>query len=158
MTTEPAVPPFVGANIALICRAEVLVYRRDAYDWLPFAGMWDLPGGGREGQESPTACALRELQEEFGLVLPPSALHWGRDYPSNTPPDSRAWFFAGHIRTDQISRIVFGDEGQYWRMMPVAEFLAHDAAVPHLQQRLAHCLPEAFPAGLVDGNDFGHRV
>jgi 8-oxo-dGTP pyrophosphatase MutT (NUDIX family) len=31
--------------------------------------MWNLPGGRREGQESPEDYVLRELKEEFGLSL-----------------------------------------------------------------------------------------
>ena len=33
----------------------------------------------------------------------------------------------------QIAAIRFGDEGQEWRMMPIAEYLAHPRAVPHFR-------------------------
>ena len=80
MTTEP---PFAGAKIALLHGASVLTYLRDDFAHIPFPGHWDLPGGAREGAESPEDCALRELEEEFGLALPPERLLWRRDYRSD---------------------------------------------------------------------------
>ena len=53
--------PFAGAKVALICGGDVLTYLRDDRPELPFPGCWDLPGGGREGEESAEACVLREL-------------------------------------------------------------------------------------------------
>ncbi len=35
---------------------------------------WDIPKGGAEEGESPRAAALREVQEETGIVLPPDSL------------------------------------------------------------------------------------
>ena len=133
MTTSP----FVGANVALIRQGQVLCYLRDEKPGLVFSGLWDLPGGGSEGAESPETCVLRELHEEFGLSFRPNRLTWRRDYASFKPPGSRAWFFAGKITSAEIAAIRFGDEGQYWRMMPVAAFIHHPHAIRHLQSRLA---------------------
>ncbi len=133
---------FVGANVALIRDGAVLCYLRDDVPGLVFAGLWDLPGGGREADESPQDCALRELHEEFGLVLPPARLIWGRDYASVSPPGSRAWLFGGVISEAEIAGVRFGSEGQYWRMLPLAAFLAEGRAIAHLQDRLRLFLPE----------------
>lgn len=35
---------------------------------------WDIPKGGAEEGETPRAAALREVQEETGIVLPPDSL------------------------------------------------------------------------------------
>jgi 8-oxo-dGTP diphosphatase len=59
--------PFVGCKLALLDGERVLVYTRDDRPDIQFPGMLDLPGGGREGNESPEDCVLRELEEEFGL-------------------------------------------------------------------------------------------
>jgi 8-oxo-dGTP diphosphatase len=59
-----------GAKIAVICEEEVLVYLRDNVDHIPNPNQWDLPGGIREDGETAVACALRELEEEFGVQLP----------------------------------------------------------------------------------------
>ncbi|BFO09017.1 hypothetical protein GGER_15270 [Serratia rubidaea] len=42
---------FGGAKIALLHQGQVLVYRRDCRDDIPWPGQWDLPGGGREGRK-----------------------------------------------------------------------------------------------------------
>ena len=133
MTAEPA---FIGAKIALIRDGRVLTHLRDDLPGLPFAGHWDFPGGGREGDETEAECALRELHEEYGLILPEARLIWRRDYPSHHAPGARAAFFGGHIEAAEIDRIVFGGEGQCWEMMPIPTFLSDDRAIPYLQVRL----------------------
>jgi 8-oxo-dGTP diphosphatase len=127
---------FTGAKLALVCGDDVLVYLRDDVPGLPWAGYWDLPGGGREGDESPLACALRELEEEFGLTLPDARISAPHDYPDWRHSPQRAYFFAGQITADEIASIRFGNEGQRWCMMPIQAFLTHPQAVPHLQSRL----------------------
>ena len=42
---------FSGAKLALFLGADLLVIRRDMRPDIPFPGHWDLPGGGREGEE-----------------------------------------------------------------------------------------------------------
>ena len=133
---------FVGAKLVLVQGADLLTYLRDDKPGLPWAGQWDLPGGGREGGETPEACVLRELAEEFGLLLGPERLEWRRIWPSMMDAARPSVFFAGRIQLDEVAAIRFGDEGQYWRMMPVAEFLAHDRAIPEMQRRVEVALGE----------------
>lgn len=135
--------PFVGAKIALVGEGRVLTHLRDDIPSIAFPGWWDFPGGGREGEETAPVCALRELHEEYGLIMPEERLIWRRDYPSHHVPGGRAVFFGGRIASDEVDRIVFGDEGQYWEMMPIPDFLNHARAVPYLQTRLADFLAEA---------------
>jgi len=131
---------FAGAKIALVCGGRLVVYRRDDKPSIPWPGLWDLPGGGREGGESPVDCALRETEEEFGLVLDPARVHWRRAYPGVLSRQTRTWFLAAAVTEAEVAAIRFGDEGQYWRMMTHAEFLAHPQAIDHLQARLADYL------------------
>ena len=126
---------FVGAKAALVCGDSLLTYLRDDHDGLPWRNAWDLPGGGREASESPEACLLREVEEEFGLTLPPDRLIWRRVWPSILHPARPSVFFAGRITRAEIAAIRFGCEGQCWQMMPVAAFLAHPQAVPEMQRR-----------------------
>ena len=121
---------FHGAKLLLTHAGRMLTSLRDDHPGLPFPAHWDLPGGGREGTETPLACALREMHEEFGLHLPPDSLT-GRSFPSHAAPPMMSWLFTGPLTAAQIAAIRFGDEGQDWRMMPIADYLAHPRAVPH---------------------------
>ncbi len=127
---------FTGAKIVLVHDGRLLTYLRDDHAHIPFPSYWDLPGGGRENDESADECALRELLEEFGLRVDASRITWRRAYPSWSNPGSISFFMAAEIGEDEIAAIVFGHEGQRWEMMPIADFLSHERAVPHLQARL----------------------
>ena len=139
---RPTLADFVGCKLALTQGDMILTYLRDDFAHIPCPNMWDLPGGGREGEETPEACVLRELEEEFGLVFGPDRLLWRRELPSMMDAGRASWFFAGRIAVEEIAAITFGNEGQYWKMMPVAEFLAHPGAVPELQVRTRLALGE----------------
>lgn len=125
------VADFVGAKLLLTHGGRLLTLLRDDVDHIPFPGHWDLPGGGPEPGETPIACALRELDEEFGLRLAPSRLV-GHRFGTQRP----SWLFAGTLTATEIAAIRFGDEGQEWRMMAVAEFVTHPRAVPQFRQRV----------------------
>jgi ADP-ribose pyrophosphatase YjhB (NUDIX family) len=67
MTERPASQEFAlhdGASIVVFKDNQVLLVKRE-HD--PFAGMWSLPGGKTEGDESPREAARRELREETGI-------------------------------------------------------------------------------------------
>jgi 8-oxo-dGTP diphosphatase len=130
---------FGGAKLAILTGGHMLAILRDDKPDIPFPGLWDLPGGGREGGESPEDCALRETREELGLVLPASALVWRRRYP-RWRGSGWSWFFAAEVPGFDPGAVVFGDEGQGWRLMPVAEFSAGRGAIPHLAERLGDYL------------------
>jgi 8-oxo-dGTP diphosphatase len=129
--------PFNGTKIALFSPGAVLVYLRDIKEGIPWPGLWDLPGGGREGDESPIDCALREVEEEFGIRLPVhrvSALH---RYDGASAGNLPTYFCIGTITQAEIDQIEFGDEGQRWKLMDPQEFMSRSDAVPHMQERLA---------------------
>lgn len=126
---------FTGAKAALFCGASVLVYLRDEKPGLRWPGLWDLPGGGREGLERPEDCLLRELEEEFGLRLPVERLVWRGVFPSMVEAGRESVFFGGWLSREEIALVRFGDEGQGWELMPVEGFLGHPLAVPEMQRR-----------------------
>jgi len=52
----------------------VLLQLRDDKPEIPYPNTWCIPGGMREDGESALDCAVRELEEEMGLRVPPSDL------------------------------------------------------------------------------------
>ena len=131
---------FGGAKIALICDDTLVAYLRDDKPTIPYPNSWDLPGGGRENGESPVDCALRETEEEFGIRLPPDRVLWERFYPTARSGYLGGYFLAAMILTDEIERIKFGDEGQFWKMMSIQDFMAQPLVAPSLIARLSDCL------------------
>ena len=134
---------FTGSKIALICGDKVLTILRDDKDDIPCPNMWELPGGGREGNESPFECAAREVYEELGIHLDEDCLLWSKIYPSVIFKDKQSVFMVGQISQEQFDNIVFGDEGQAYKLMSIEEFLKSKQAVPQLQGRLRDYLKES---------------
>jgi 8-oxo-dGTP diphosphatase len=129
---------FSGAKLALFLGPDLLVIRRDDRPDIPYPGHWDLPGGGREGNESPEICVLRETREEVGLVLTPADLEWSTSYLR--PVRGRVWFFASHQSAARRAEVRLGSEGQEWRTMPPEDYVAHALAVPHFAEQLRQYL------------------
>ena len=128
-----------GAKLVLTCGDALLVLRRDDIPTINWPGAWDLPGGAREGEETPQACALRELVEETGLRLDPARLTGhARELPHR--PGRAGWYFHAEITPAEAAAATLGDEGAELRLMPVAEFLSHPKAVPHFPAIVAEML------------------
>jgi len=125
--------PFGGAKMALYLGADLAVILRDAKPGLIFADHWDLPGGGREGVESPMDCAIRECHEELGLIVPQTAICWGAKFHEG---QDAKWFYVAQMPHEAVVGVVFGDEGQRWALMSEGEFMGHPKAVPAFQERL----------------------
>ncbi|HEU4966124.1 MAG TPA: NUDIX hydrolase [Candidatus Saccharimonadales bacterium] len=132
---------FNGVKVALIKGDDILVIQRDNKPGLQYAGMWDLPGGGREGDETSFHCAAREIHEELGIALRPRAVQAQKAYPVRASGHA-AYFMVATITDEDIDHIVFGDEGQGWKMMPIEDFMASPNVVGVLKTRLQdlYCL------------------
>lgn len=128
---------FRGAKAALLRGSRLVVLRRDDVATIPYPGMIDLPGGGREGEESPETCAAREILEKTGLRIDPVRFRWVRAYHG---PRGCAWFFAARITGGEARGLRLGAEGQAIWLMEAFAFLSAPDAVPHLRDRLRHAL------------------
>jgi 8-oxo-dGTP diphosphatase len=119
---------FSGTKIALFLGDDLLVMRRDNRPDIPYPGHLDLPGGGREGQETPQQCILRETAEEVGLCLHPRDLVWSHRY---LRPRGWVWFFAAHLPAAATAQVRFGSEGTGWTLMAPEAYCRDPSAVPH---------------------------
>ena len=139
---ELEISDFTGCKIALFCGDKLLVILRDDKENIPWPNMWELPGGGREGDESPFECVAREVYEELSIHLTEYCLLWSKVYPSMLFADKQSVFLVGKLAQDQFDSIVFGDEGQAYKLMNIEEFLTSSQVVPQLQGRLRDYLEE----------------
>lgn len=131
--TDIAGQGFAGAKLALFLGDHLAIILRDNIPDIPWPGHLDLPGGAREGTESPQDCVLRETREELGLTIAPRHLRWGQRFIGRA---GAVWFFAAHLPKARAHDVVFGNEGQGWRLMTPAAYLADPLAIPHFQDRL----------------------
>lgn len=133
---------FTGCKIALFCDDRILTILRDDKSNIPYPNMWELPGGGREGGESHFKCVAREVFEELGIHMTEDCLLWGKVYPSMLFEGKESVFLVGKLTQEQFDSIVFGDEGQGYKLMSIDEFLGSDKVVPQLQDRVRDYIKE----------------
>ena len=126
---------FTGVKVALLVEKSILVVLRDNKPDIPWPNMWELPGGGREGIETPLECLQREVWEELGLTLKEESIIWSRIYPSILDKDRLAVFVVAQISQKQYQEICFGDEGQEFKLMPIEDFIKAEGVIPQLQER-----------------------
>ena len=131
---------FSGCKIALICDDKLLTILRDNISSIPWPNMWELPGGGREGEETPFECVQREVFEELGLKLEEADILWVKKYQGMLNPDKISIFMVGTISQEECASIAFGDEGQAYQMMDVSQFLVDEKVIPQLKDRLSDYL------------------
>ena len=118
---------FEGAKLILFLGERILVLRRDDRPDIPWPGRLDLPGGGREGEETAEVCVTRETSEEVGLTVHAKDLVWRERL-------DRGVFFAAHLPASAEREIVFGSEGQGWLLMSPQDFIQHPEAIPHFAE------------------------
>lgn len=120
---------FVGRKL-------VTLLRDDSPD-IPWPNCWDLPGGGREGDETPFQTVAREALEELSIVVTPNMVLWERGFVSASRPDHWHGFFVAQMAATQAQSISLGDEGQRWTMMNLDTFLAQPNRVTLFDERFA---------------------
>ena len=123
-------------------RSVLLVQRR--YD--PYAGMWALPGGHVEHDETVRQAAVRELREETGLGLPEAALELIGVYDKpGRDPRGRYVTVAFVAFVAPVGRVaaVAGDDAERAEWLPTGHELAfdHNAIVGDAIARLDQMWP-----------------
>lgn len=127
---------FHGAKAALFIGDRLLCLLRDDRPDIPYPGLWDFPGGGREPGETPEETLAREIEEEVGLDWAEAQELWRMSRAPDHRPDLPSWFFVGRLPAAKVGEIRMGDEGQGWALMTLERFLALENAVPTLAPRL----------------------
>ena len=125
---------FHGVKIAILVDNKLLMFLRDNKPGLFNANMWDFLGGGREGQESPQKCAIREIQEETGIILPLESFIWENVYPAQKDPNQKAIFMVAKISKESIDNIIL-TEGQKWALFDKETFFAKEDIITALKTR-----------------------
>lgn len=138
---------FAGAKGAVLLGGRMLCLMRDDRPGLPFPGLWDLPGGGREGAETPPETLIREGREEVGLDLSAAEWLWARAFPAMGDPSRTGWLFVLRLPAETARGIALGAEGQAWALIPPARFAAMPDAVPALRERVRVWLSGLGPGG-----------
>ena len=127
---------FSGCKIALLYGDTILTILRDDIPTIPYPNMWDFPGGGREKGETPFECIKREVFEELGITIKESSILWVKAYQGIVNPDKTSVFIVGVISQKEIDQIVFGNEGQGYKLINIEELLADENVIPQLKSRL----------------------
>ncbi|MFC3927532.1 NUDIX hydrolase [Streptococcus caprae] len=133
---------FSGTKIALLCDNDIVVTLRDDKPDIAFPNTWELVGGGREEGETVFECTAREVYEELGLTIRAEQIVWCRVYSGLINPHKQSVFLVGHISKEDVEQIVFGDEGQGYKLIPVDDFLKDETIIPQLRQRMADYVRE----------------
>ena len=103
---------FNGVKIALMFENSLVMILRDNRPGLRFAGMWDFPGGGKEGNETPEQCAIREIREELSINLSEKNIVFKKEVETMHDPNLKAFFMVAKITKEDVEKIKLGNEGQ----------------------------------------------
>lgn len=131
--TAPYPPTFVTADAVVVHSGHVLLVRRKAQ---PGKGLWALPGGFVQQDESVRDAAIRELREETRLKLPVPVLRGSEkaravfDHPDRSLR-GRTITHAFHFDfpTGPLPAVRGGDDAARARWVPVAEAMRMRAAL-----------------------------
>ncbi|WP_226552192.1 NUDIX hydrolase [Celeribacter naphthalenivorans] len=140
MTMSEDFGPFDGAKIAILRGDDVLTLLRDDRPDIPYPNHWDLPGGGREGNETPFETVARELFEELSVEIDPAHVIYHVEERGYTNPNMKVHFFVARWEALADEAIRLGDEGQAWGWMPLLDFVRREDAVISLRGRLERYL------------------
>ncbi len=127
---------FNGAKGLVFLGNKIITYRRDnKTNSSPL--LIDLPGGGREGEESPFDCFKREVKEEFGINVEKEDIEFSIAYQSRTNPNKQSYFFITKKLKFSANNIIFGDEGTEWFLMSPEEFVNRPDGIKKQQEDVA---------------------
>lgn len=127
-----------GNAVGLIIQSDdgkYLLQHRDDKAEIFFPNHWCMFGGGIDHKESPTDAAIRETQEELGIIISPDRLSYittlwfDFSFENAREPYSRI-FLAMAISNDEIQQLKLG-EGQGMSFLTIEEALTRVQIAPY---------------------------
>lgn|GEM_PF-636691 len=129
---------FNGVKGLVFIGEKVLVFQRD--QGVEFPMQIDLPGGGRENEESPFETFKREVKEEFNLEVREKDVQYAKRYPSVLFKDQFAYFIVVRSNSFKEQDIIWGKEGIDYFLLDPKEFVDLKNGVQRQQKRVADYL------------------
>lgn len=126
---------FNGSKGFIFIGKKLLVYRRDA-NVTNFPLMIDLPGGGKEGDETPFETFAREAKEEFGIEIRKENIVHSKAHQSIVEPWKQSYFFVAKLPQSEEASIVFGSEGTEFYLLEVDYYLSREDVIDRHKVRL----------------------
>ncbi len=124
---------FCGTKGLLFMGNQLIIIRRDNNTTLAPC-LLDLPGGTREGNESPFETFAREIQEELGLTISKEDIIFSKPYPDVFYARKECFIVATRALPIQEHDIRFGSEGLGFYVMSPDEFITASDAIAGYQQ------------------------
>lgn len=130
---------FSGAKGLVFIGEKFIVYRRDDTT-KNSPGLLDLPGGGREGGETPFETFKREVKEEFGVTISENDILASYRKDSMVNLGTKSFFIVTKPLGITVKDIVFGNEGTEWMLMVPEEFIQRSDGIERQQKRVGKYL------------------
>lgn len=130
---------FNGAKGLVFIGDKILVYRRDSTT-TKSPGCIDMPGGGREGSESPFDTFRREVMEEFGIEITKEDVAYSCPFQSYDDPTKISFFIATKPLKYKVEDVHFGNEGTEWQVMGPEDFVNRPDGIIRQQLRVKNYL------------------
>ena len=116
----------VSVAIAIVIDERVILVRRSSTSTVG-AGMWQIPGGKVDEQETPLYAAQREVQEELNLDIDKTALKLISDIKTKNIKDNNDMSLLLYTYpADEmlLPNIVLNDENEEWELVPISSIMS----------------------------------
>lgn len=126
---------FHGTKALIQVADRVIVLRRDARGFHHPLQI-DLPGGGREGHESPFETLHREIIEILNISIEKDDIMYSRRYANNGHQSDDSFFVVTRRLDLDESKIVFGEKGLMYHFMTIHDYLENTESVEKQKERI----------------------
>lgn len=130
---------FHGVKGLIRVADKIIVVRRDTKT-MKYQLQLDLPGGGREGNESPFETLKREIRETLGINLGPDDIAFSVRYDNPSGHAQDTFFLVTKELTLDPHKINFGEKGLMYSFMTMHEFIKRPDAVEKQKGRIINYL------------------